>query len=75
MEKDKIMYSSRYADDDGTYEYRCVVLPSSLHCRLSFKVLLTEPEWRKLGLQMSPGWEHVAYYRSTATMMFRRQRQ
>jgi len=33
---------------------------------------LTEEDWRGLGLQMSPGWEHYTYLKDRFTMGFRR---
>ena len=46
--------SERYYDD--VYEYRHVVLPQDIAKRLPKDKLLSEPEWRALGVQQSRGW-------------------
>ena len=46
--------SERYYDD--YYEYRHVVLPQDIAKRLPKDKLLSEPEWRALGVQQSRGW-------------------
>lgn len=46
-----IQYSERYSDDE--YEYRHVVLPPDLAKICPRGRLLSEPEWRALGLTMS----------------------
>jgi cyclin-dependent kinase regulatory subunit CKS1 len=61
----RIHYSDRYTDD--AYEYRHVILPKQL-LRLVPKHffneesgtlrLLSEPEWRGIGITQSLGWEH-----------------
>ncbi len=38
------------------YEYRHVVLPQDIAKRLPKDKLLSEPEWRALGVQQSRGW-------------------
>jgi hypothetical protein len=43
----------------------------ALHNRIVSKELLTEPEWRTFGLEMSPGWEHYGTYKGKE-LMFRR---
>lgn len=40
------------------YEYRQVVLPKSLGPAIEHKGLLSEQEWRSLGVIQSKGWEH-----------------
>eukprot|EP00811_Abedinium_folium_P011283 NODE_20440_length_798_cov_5.038748.p3 GENE.NODE_20440_length_798_cov_5.038748~~NODE_20440_length_798_cov_5.038748.p3 ORF type:complete len:96 (+),score=20.63 NODE_20440_length_798_cov_5.038748:119-406(+) len=55
-----IMYSDKYNDD--TNEYRHVILPEPV-AKEMFKMtserrLLTELEWRSLGVMQSYGWEH-----------------
>lgn len=52
--------SEKYFDD--SYEYRHVSLPKEVAARLPKGRLLTEPEWRSLGVQQSRGWIH---YRCT----------
>jgi cyclin-dependent kinase regulatory subunit CKS1 len=55
---DKIHYSDRYSDDE--FEYRHVMLPRDYYNNYipdGFKNrLLSEDEWRKIGIQQSPGW-------------------
>ena len=50
-----ITYSDKYEDE--TFEYRHVVLPKSL-VKMVLSQLMTEDEWRSLGVQQSPGWIH-----------------
>ncbi|KAL9656635.1 hypothetical protein ABK040_002906 [Willaertia magna] len=59
MEQDKapeIYYSDKYYDDK--YEYRHVVLPDCYAKHVPKDRLLSEVEWRGLGIQMSHGWIH-----------------
>ncbi|XP_072049590.1 cyclin-dependent kinases regulatory subunit-like [Amphiura filiformis] len=51
-----ISYSEKYTDDE--YEYRHVILPSALVKLVPKNHLMTETEWRNLGVQQSPGWVH-----------------
>lgn len=66
----RIHYSEKYTDDD--YEYRHVILPKQL-LKLIPKGywnpdgsgclrLLTDDEWRGIGIQQSLGWEHYAVH-------------
>ncbi|CAD8159764.1 unnamed protein product [Paramecium octaurelia] len=57
-----IVYSEKYTD--GEFEYRHVILPHELYKKIS-KIgrLLTEQEWRGLGIKGSPGWIHYDYYK------------
>lgn len=50
-----IFYSNKYYDDN--YEYRHVMLPKEMVKSLP-KRLLTEDEWRGIGVQQSRGWVH-----------------
>ena len=47
-------FRERYYDD--VYEYRHVVLPQDIAKRLPKDKLLSEAEWRALGVQQSRGW-------------------
>ena len=68
-----IQYSDTYKDD--VYEYRHVILPPNIASRLETTKLLTEGEWRALGVQQSPGWEHYLWYeREPHILLFRRPR-
>lgn len=54
-------YSRKYYDD--TYEYRHVILPEEVARKYNLQGrLLTENEWRSLGIQMSAGWIHYDYH-------------
>lgn len=53
---DEIEYSEKYEDDK--YEYRHVLLPKALFKQLPRSRLLSEDEWRSLGVQQSRGWVH-----------------
>lgn len=55
---DQILYSEKYRDD--TYEYRHVILPRALAAKVPTGQLLTETEWRALGISQSIGWIHYA---------------
>ena len=54
----RIEYSEKYFDE--TSEYRHVILPRELAKQLPKNRLLTENEWRGIGVQQSRGWEHYA---------------
>ncbi|XP_074034452.1 cyclin-dependent kinases regulatory subunit-like isoform X1 [Leptinotarsa decemlineata] len=51
-----IFYSDRYYD--GEYEYRHVVLPKEMVKLVPKTHLMTEDEWRSIGVQQSKGWIH-----------------
>nr|ADE77376.1 unknown [Picea sitchensis] len=64
-------YSEKYYDD--TYEYRHVELPPDVAQFLPKNRLLTENEWRGIGVQQSRGWVHYAIHCSEPhIMLFRR---
>uniref|UniRef100_H2Y9S7 Cyclin-dependent kinases regulatory subunit n=1 Tax=Ciona savignyi TaxID=51511 RepID=H2Y9S7_CIOSA len=52
----QIRYSTKYSD--STYDYRHVFLPPTLARMVPNQHLLSEGEWRNLGIQQSLGWEH-----------------
>lgn len=54
-----IRYGDKFTDD--TYEYRNVILPPEITRKVPRK-LMTEIEWRALGVQQSRGWEHYAIH-------------
>ncbi|XP_039052556.1 cyclin-dependent kinases regulatory subunit 1-like [Hibiscus syriacus] len=67
----QIQYSEKYFDD--TYEYRHVVLPPEVAKLLPKNRLLSENEWRAIGVQQSRGWVHYAFHRPEPhIMLFRR---
>lgn len=67
-----IEYSKKYSDD--THEYRHVILPSSVAKKLPDpQRLLTEAEWRALGVQQSLGWVHYDFFKPEPhILLFRR---
>ena len=65
-----IEYSEKYYDQ--IYEYRHVILPKEYLKKLTGK-LLSEDEWRSLGIQQSKGWEHYTIYKKEQhVLLFRR---
>ena len=64
-------YSEKYYDE--IYEYRHVLLPKSVYKQLEKGQILSEPEWRELGVQQSVGWDHYDYHRPEPhILLFRR---
>lgn len=67
----KIVYSTKYADEE--YEYRHAFLPPELSRMVPSGHLLTESEWRNLGVQQSIGWEHYMIHNPEPhILLFRR---
>ncbi|GAX21352.1 cyclin-dependent kinase regulatory subunit CKS1 [Fistulifera solaris] len=67
----RIEYSEKYADEVN--EYRHVILPKELAKTLPKSRLLTESEWRSIGVQQSRGWQHYAIHRPEPhILLFRR---
>lgn len=60
MPVEGIMYSDKY--DDDSFEYRHVTLPPDLAKLVPRNHLMTETEWRNLGVQQSPGWVHYMFH-------------
>lgn len=68
---DQIIYSAKYEDDE--YEYRHVILPRSIACKLQRGYLMDEHEWRAIGVQQSRGWVHYMWHRPEPhILLFRR---
>jgi len=78
---EKIHYSDRYTDDH--YEYRHVILPKQLLKMVPKSFfnpdetgtlrLLSEAEWRGIGITQSPGWEHYEVHAPEPhVLLFRR---
>ncbi|KDQ61092.1 hypothetical protein JAAARDRAFT_32093 [Jaapia argillacea MUCL 33604] len=78
---EKIHYSDRYTDDE--WEYRHVILPKPLLKMLPKPYfmdddsgclrLLTEAEWRGIGIQQSLGWIHYEVHAPEPhVLLFRR---
>uniref|UniRef100_A0A803SN44 Cyclin-dependent kinases regulatory subunit n=1 Tax=Anolis carolinensis TaxID=28377 RepID=A0A803SN44_ANOCA len=56
MSQKQIYYSDKY--DDEEYEYRHVMLPKDIAKLVPKTHLMSESEWRNLGVQQSQGWVH-----------------
>ncbi|KAF4804118.1 selenocysteine insertion sequence-binding protein 2 [Turdus rufiventris] len=56
MAHKQIYYSDKYSDEQ--YEYRHVMLPRELSKQVPKSHLMSEEEWRRLGVQQSLGWVH-----------------
>lgn len=77
---DEIEYSEKYQDD--VFEYRHVILPKhvakKMYSQLTAtdgknKKLLSEENWRALGVQQSRGWVHYECHRPEPhILLFRR---
>ena len=68
---EEIDYSEKYFDD--TFEYRHVILPKELFKKMPKGRLLTESEWRSLGVQQSRGWVHYEIHKPEPyILLFRR---
>ena len=68
---DEIEYSDKYYDD--IYEYRHVILPKKVFVKMPKGQLLSETEWRGLGVTMSHGWKHYGIHRPEPhILLFRR---
>ncbi|TNN43523.1 Cyclin-dependent kinases regulatory subunit 1 [Liparis tanakae] len=61
MSKKQIYYSDKYNDEE--FEYRHVVLPKQLSKLVPSSHLMTEDEWRGLGVQQSQGWIHYMIHK------------
>lgn len=58
---DKPEYSERYVDED--FEYRYVVMPREIASEMKQKKVLTEEEWRGMGITQSRGWSHYGFHK------------
>lgn len=71
MPIDQISYSEKYCDEK--YEYRHVILPPDIAKMVPKNHLMTETEWRNLGVQQSPGWIHyMVHSPEPHVLLFRR---
>ncbi|XP_047426636.1 cyclin-dependent kinases regulatory subunit 2-like [Mugil cephalus] len=71
MSRNNIYYSDRYRDDQ--YEYRHVVLPREMVKYVPKSHLMSELEWRQLGVQQSQGWIHYMIHEPEPhILLFRR---
>ncbi|KAJ5070055.1 cyclin-dependent kinases regulatory subunit [Anaeramoeba ignava] len=68
---DDIYYSPKYYDDE--FEYRHVILPKTMGRKIPSDHLLSETEWRAIGICMSRGWIHYHYHKPEPNiLLFRR---
>ncbi|CAG9821470.1 unnamed protein product [Phaedon cochleariae] len=66
-----IYYSDKYYDDE--YEYRHVVLPKEMAKLVPKTHLMSEDEWRRIGVQQSIGWVHyMTHAPEPHILLFRR---
>ena len=71
VKKYEIEYSDKYHDD--LYEYRHVLLPKAIYKSMPKGRLLSENEWRSLGVQQSRGWVHYEIHKPEPhILLFRR---
>ncbi|EPZ35501.1 Cyclin-dependent kinase, regulatory subunit domain-containing protein [Rozella allomycis CSF55] len=71
--RDSIVYSDKYTDD--YFEYRHVILPKPLAKYVLTDRLMTDEEWRGIGIQQSLGWEHYMIHAPEPhVIMFRREK-
>jgi len=67
----EIEYSDKYFDDE--FEFRHVIMPKHVAKSAPKGRLLSEQEWRNLGVQQSRGWVHYAIHRPEPhILLFRR---
>lgn len=67
----EIYYSDKYTDDE--FEYRHVMLPKELCKIFPRDHLMSETEWRSIGVQQSRGWVHYLIHEPEPhIMLFRR---
>ncbi|XP_061462723.1 cyclin-dependent kinases regulatory subunit 1 isoform X1 [Rhineura floridana] len=67
----KIYYSDKY--DDEEFEYRHVMLPKDIAKLVPKTHLMSESEWRNLGVQQSQGWVHYMIHEPEPhILLFRR---
>ncbi len=67
----KIDYSEKYFD--SIYEYRHVILPKEIFKKIPAKRLLSESEWRSIGIAQSKGWVHYSIHKPEPhILLFRR---
>ena len=71
MPNRNIYYSDKYNDEK--YEYRHVMLPKEISKLVPKTHLMSETEWRNLGVQQSQGWVHyMAHEPEPHILLFRR---
>jgi cyclin-dependent kinase regulatory subunit CKS1 len=67
----EIEYSEKY--NDALYEYRHVILPKEIFKKLPARRLLSESEWRSIGVTQSKGWVNFTIHKPEPhILLFRR---
>jgi len=67
----EVHYSEKYDDDE--YEYRHIIIPKKYADQIPKHHLMTETEWRNIGIQQSPGWIHyLVHAPEPNVLLFRR---
>ncbi|XP_058518301.1 cyclin-dependent kinases regulatory subunit 1-like [Ochotona princeps] len=67
----QIYYSDKY--DDEKFEYRHVMLPKDIAKLVPKTHLMSESDWRNLGVQQSQGWVHYMIHEPEPhILLFRR---
>ncbi|XP_011842830.1 PREDICTED: cyclin-dependent kinases regulatory subunit 1 isoform X1 [Mandrillus leucophaeus] len=69
MSHKQIYYSDKY--DDEEFEYRHVMLPKDIAKLVPKTHLMSESEWRNLGVQQSQGWVHYMIHEPDFPHSFR----
>lgn len=68
-----IYYSEKYYDEE--HEYRHVVLPKEMVKLVPKNHLMSEQEWRSIGVQQSQGWVHyMTHQPEPHILLFRRKK-
>ncbi|XP_054715082.1 cyclin-dependent kinases regulatory subunit-like [Uloborus diversus] len=71
MPNRNIYYSNKYYDDK--FEYRHVIVSKDVAKLIPTSHLMTENEWRSLGVQQSQGWIHYMIHKPEPhILLFRR---
>merc|ERR1712018_42334 len=71
MSHKQIYYSDKYYDKQ--YEYRHVMLPKDIAKMVPKNHLMSESEWRAIGVQQSQGWVHYMMHEPEPhILLFRR---
>jgi len=69
-----IYYSDKYCDEE--FEYRHVILPKEVAKQVPKGKLMSEDEWRRIGIEQSRGWIHYMVHNPERhIILFRRPRE
>ncbi|XP_050001803.1 cyclin-dependent kinases regulatory subunit 1-like [Alexandromys fortis] len=71
MSHKQIYYSDKY--DDKEFEYRHVMLPKDIAKLVPKTHLMSESEWRNLGVKQSQGWVHYMIHEPEPHILLFRQ--